>query len=224
MTEPRIVLIEGLDLASQEPIIDDVLTEALSVLRSGQLMVLPTDSSYVIAVDAENSSPQREMKRLRQVKESFTPTIIVGEFDALSTVCRTDEVSDEARELLHTGEISIVLPTLEGEEFGEESADSVVVNMPSNLLVRTLLQRFGICQITAAGIAGSGPTLEIQNAVKEFGIFVDLYWDMGILPGKTTTVIDFRSSKPKIIRRGNVSIESLVAAFPNLEETVVDAN
>jgi L-threonylcarbamoyladenylate synthase len=224
MTEPRIVSIAGVSLSSQEPTIDEVLTEALSVLRSGQLLVIPTNSSYVIAVDADNSSPQREVRRLRQVQESFTPTIIVGDFDSLSKVCLTDELSDEARELLHTGELSIVLPTLVGNEFGEDGADAVVVNMPSIALVRTLLQNFGLCYITAAGIAGSGPTIDIQNAVKEFGIFVDLYWDLGLLNGKNTTVIDFRSSTPVVVRRGNISRESLLTAFPNLELVEVDAN
>ena len=188
MTEPRIVSIDSLDLDSQNPVIDEVFKEALSTLRSGQLMILPIDTSYVFAVDAENSAPQREVNRLRQVTDIFTPTIIVGDFDSLTKVCLTDEISDEAREMLHTGLLSIVLPTFEASIFGEANADKVMVNMPSNPLVRALLERFGICQIAAAGIAGSGSILEIQKATKDFGIFVDLYWDMGILSGKTSTM------------------------------------
>lgn len=224
MTEARIVSIDGLNLASPSPEVDEILTEALSVLRSGQLMILPIDTSYVFAVDAENSAPHREVKRLRQVKDVFAPTIIVGDFDSLTKVCLIDELSDKAREMLHTGLLSIVLPTVTGSNFGEDDVDAVVVNMPSNPMVRALLERFGVCQITAAGIAGSGPTLKIQKAVNEFGIFVDLYWDMGILSGINTTIVDLYSNKPKIIRRGGISSEALFTAFPNLEDLDVGAS
>ena len=216
MTQPRVIAIGNLTQSSDNAAIDDLLDEALSALRSGQLMVLPTDTSYVIAVDAENSSPQREVKRLRQAQESFMPTFIVGEMDAVAKICRVDELNDAARELLLLGELSVVLTTLEGNEFVDDDINSVLINMPSNRLVRSLLERFGICQITAAGIAGSGPTVDIHVAIKEFGIFVDLYWDIGVLSGLATTIIDLRASTPKIIRRGHLPQDVLVTTFPDL--------
>lgn len=216
MSQPRVIAIGNLTQSSDNAAIDDLLDEALSVLRSGQLMVLPTNTSYVIAVDAENSSPHREVKRLRQAQESFMPTFIVGEMDSLATLCRVDELSDAARELLFLGELSVVLPTLEGNEFVDDDVDSVLINMPSNPLVRSLLEHFGICQITAAGIAGTGPTVDIHAAIKEFGIFVELYWDIGELSGLATTIIDLRASTPKIIRRGHLPQDVLVTTFPDL--------
>ena len=216
MTQPRVIAIGNLTQSSDNSALDELLNEALSVLRFGQLMVLPTDTSYVIAVDAENSAPQREVKRLRQAQESFMPTFIVGEMDALAKICRVDELNDAALELLLSGELSVVLPTLEGNEFVDDDVDSVLINMPSNPIVRSLLERFGICQITSAGIAGSGPTVDIHAAIKEFGIFVDLYWDIGVLSGLATTIIDLRATTPKIIRRGHLSQELLVTTFPDL--------
>lgn len=220
MTQPRVIAIEHLTQSSDDSALESLLNEALSVLRSGQLMVLPINTSYVIAVDAENSSPQREVRRLRQAQESFMPTFIFGDMDALAEMCRVDELSDAARELLIAGELSVVLPTLQGNAFVEDDMDSVLVIMPGNPVVRRLLERFGVCMISAAGIAGSGPAIDIHAAIKEFGIFVDLYWDIGVLSGVATTIIDLRGSTPKITRRGHLSHDSLITTFPglNLEE------
>lgn len=217
MSEPRVISIVDQNLDTSNSKSDELISEAISVLQIGQLMVLPTNSSYVIAADAENSAPQRELKRLRQVQENFLPTIIVGSLESLSQFCITDELSDLARELLLTGDLSIILPTLEDRVSGDEETASVVVNMPSNSLVRNLLEKFGVCQIASAGLAGTGQVKDIQSAINSFGIFIDLYWDFGPLPGRNITVINHQSLNPKIIRIGDIEKEVLIEAFPNLE-------
>lgn len=221
MSEPRVISIIEQSLDTSNSKSDELISEAISVLQIGQLMVLPANSSYVIAADAENSAPQRELRRLRQVQENFLPTIIVGSLETLSQICVTDELSDTARELLLTGDLSIVLPTLEDRVFGDEETASIVVNMPSNPLVRNLLEKFGICQIASAGLAGTGQVKNIQSAIDSFGIFIDLYWDLGPLSGRTLTVINHQSMNPKIIRFGAIEKEVLIEAFPNLE---IDSN
>ncbi len=190
--------------------------EAVRCLKLGEVVVIPTDTTYALAADALNEKAVKKVFSIKMRGADQALPVLVSDFDMLDKVAAA---SKELKEYIQQcGSITAVLPArgwvpllLRGGKL------SIGVRIPSHPFVERLIKAFGgPITGTSANVSGRGPYHKIQDVIDEFegGVEPDVVIDAGTLPqNSVSAVIDFTKKPPMILRTGvlpkNVLMELL---------------
>jgi L-threonylcarbamoyladenylate synthase len=200
---------------------DDVgRREAIRILGSGGVVVLPTDTVYGLCADALDPAA---VARVRGIKgrEAVKPfPVLVADRAGLALLVPVGlEGALVSAVSLWPGPLTAVVrgrddlpPGILGPSGG------VGVRVPDADLVREISRALGRPLVgTSANPAGAPSPVtaeEVEAAFADCEEGPDLILDGGPCPGGTeSTVVDLRGERPHLVRRGALSEEKLVEAF-----------
>lgn len=191
-----------------------LLREAASVVKSGGVVVYPTETLYGLGCDAFNMEAVEKIFELKS-REGRTPlSVAVANFADVQEL--VEEVPPSALVLMRKywpGPLTIVLrksSELPGLVTG--GLPTVGLRMPDHPVALALIKEAGAPLVsTSANLSGQpGPTTvdEIPEEIKEK---VDLVLDSGPTEhGKGSTVVDLSQEEPKIFREGAIDKETIL--------------
>lgn len=204
---------------------DAMLDEALARLRRGELVVVPTETVYGLAADAENPAAVARIFALKG-RPASRPLIVhihdAGELDRWAR-----EIPGYARALAEAfwpGPLSLVLrrdPRVPDAVTGGQ--DTVALRVPAHPLTRALLARFGggIAAPSANRYGHVSPTTP-QHVRDEFADRTPFLLDGGPASGGIeSTIVGCLEARPRILRPGLVSAAEIAAVtgLPVLESS-----
>lgn len=207
---------------------DAALEHALTLLRHGELVVVPTETVYGLAADAENPVAVAKIFALKG-RPADRPLIVhLADADQLERWAR--DVPDYARALAERfwpGPLSLVLkrdPRVPDAVTGGQ--DTVALRVPAHPLTRALLARFGggIAAPSANRYGHISPTTP-QHVREEFGDDTPFLLDGGPASGGIeSTIVGCLEPQPRILRPGLVPAAAIAAAtgLPVLEAASAD--
>jgi L-threonylcarbamoyladenylate synthase len=207
---------------------DAALDEALARLRRGDLVVVPTETVYGLAADAENPAAVAKIFVLKG-RPASRP-LIVHIHDAAQLDRWAGDVPEYARALAEAfwpGPLSLVLkrdPRVPDAVTGGQ--DTVALRVPAHPLTRELLARFGggIAAPSANRYGHISPTTP-DHVRDEFGAKTPFLLDGGAAEGGIeSTIVSCLEERPRILRPGLVSAAEIAAAtgLPVLEAPGAD--
>jgi tRNA threonylcarbamoyl adenosine modification protein (Sua5/YciO/YrdC/YwlC family) len=186
------------------------LAAAANALRSGQVVVIPTDTVYGVAADAFKPEAVRALLAAKGRGPSMPPPVLVGTaatVDALAV-----QIPDWARALIQTfwpGPLTIVFheqPSLMWD-LGETKG-TVAVRMPDDSIALDLIASVGPIAVSSANTTGLPAATNAADAERMLGDLVTL--DAGDSPvGEASTIVDATSGTPRILRLGAISLAQL---------------
>jgi L-threonylcarbamoyladenylate synthase len=202
---------------------DMALDQAISRLREGELVVVPTETVYGLGADAENPAAVAKIFALKG-RPSSRP-LIVHIHDAGQLDHWAREVPDYARALAAAfwpGPLSLVLkrdPRVPDAVTGGQ--DTVALRVPAHPLTRALIARFGggIAAPSANRYGHISPTTP-AHVRDEFGSDTPFLLDGGPTTGGIeSTIVGCLEACPHILRPGLVSAAAIATAtgLPMLE-------
>ncbi len=191
--------------------------EAVSILKSGGVGILPTDTIYGVVGSALAPKTIARIYRLRK-RNPRKPTIIL--VASVDDVKKFDVVIDVGMKKILSegwlGKVSIVLPIASGKksalkkfEYLHRGTGTLAFRVPKPLWLRDLLQETGPLVAPSANFEGEPPALTIRAAKKYFGKNVDFYADAGKLISKPSTLIKIEKGKVIVLREGAVRYPSI---------------
>lgn len=188
------------------------LKEATSAVKSGQLIVIPTDTVYGIGCDASNPDAVARVLAAKGRGRQMPPPVVVPGRESIETLCvDIPEVAYRLADEYWPGGLTLILrarPDL-GWDLGE-TGGTIGVRMPNEPRIRTLLDTVGPLALTSANTTGNPPATSVDEAVDYFGTQVLLYVDGSPTPGSTpSTILDFTKGGVRAIRLGTLSLEQL---------------
>jgi L-threonylcarbamoyladenylate synthase len=193
---------------------EEIVARAASVLRSGGIVALPTETFYGLAVDPRDQlALDRLWERKGRDKDKAFPLIS----SSRSAVEDIAELGREARllgEHFWPGPLTLVLRARAG--WAAMSADgSVAVRVSSVRLARRLSEALGApITATSANRSGSRPARTASEVEEQLGAAVDLVLDGGSAPGGLpSTIVDVREGAPRLVREGVVPYEEILAVL-----------
>lgn len=194
-----------------------VLTEATLVLKSGGILVAPTDTVYIFAADATNSEAVKKIFSLKARKENNPLPVFVDSFKMLDEVaCVKSEKIKKFLETIWPGKITCVLPARGWMPIETRGGNGLTigVRMPNFGFLNFLMKSFGRpITGTSANISGKGSYLDVQDVINDFKHMPfkpDLILSAGVLfENKVSTVVDLINEEPKILREGAVGEEEI---------------
>lgn len=179
---------------------------ALEALARGQIIGLPTDTVYGIAVD-----PFREeaMELLFSAKgrPGVKPIpILAGDLTGIRRVALLDDELAADVTSHWPGGLTVVLHRAAGVArwIGDWEAGTVAVRIPDHPVALGILLSFGPLAVTSANRSGEPPAVDDIEARAALGDLVAEYLTGRGSDTGASTVVDLTGSRPRILRAGAV--------------------
>jgi tRNA threonylcarbamoyl adenosine modification protein (Sua5/YciO/YrdC/YwlC family) len=186
---------------------DEAIERAARVVRSGKVVVVPTDTVYGVGADAFDQVAVAMVLAAKHRGRDVPPPVLVGSartVDGLAT-----EVPMYARILMRhfwPGALTLVVraqPTLMWD-LGETNG-TVALRMPDDEVTLRLLNEVGPMAVTSANLTGQPPATTAEEARDQLGGAVSLYLDGGTRSGSAaSTIVDCTGEEPVVLRHGAI--------------------
>jgi len=200
--------------ARGDPPPGSALAAAVAALGAGQVIGVPTDTVYGLAVDATRSGATERVFAAKLRPRAVGLPLLVADMDEVEAVAA--QVPDVARALMRQfwpGGLTVVLTRRAGFDIdlGDNRA-TVGVRCPDHPVIRSLCRMVGPLATTSANRHGEPPATEAPAVAGLPG--VDLVLDSGRCAGQPSTVVDCTGPRPRLLRAGALSWEAIQAASP----------
>ncbi len=189
------------------------LARALEALRTGEVVVFPTETFYGLAADALNESAVQRVASLKGRDHNQPIALIVADSTMLKQV--VSEVPPRAKKLIRRfwpGPLTLVLTANKGlTRLLCNPEGGVGIRVSSHPVAAALVQGLGSpITATSANPSGAESAKTVAQARGYFGAAIKYFLDGGELKGpKGSTVLDMQQDRFKIIREGEISSEEL---------------
>lgn len=184
---------------------------AVKAIRGGRLAVVPTDTVYGLATNADSEGPVLELYRVKG-RDELQPTALVAADVELLFECVPElrgKAGLIARALL-PGPYTLVLPNPAGRYrwLTGTRPDTIGVRVPAvEGVALEVLARVGAMVATSANLKGGPDPSTVDQVPAEIRDAADAVVDAGPLPGTPSTVIDFTGPDPVVLREGAAPAE-----------------
>jgi L-threonylcarbamoyladenylate synthase len=185
-------------------------------VRSGRLVVLPTDTLYGLGADAFSSTAVRSLLAAKGRGPDMPVPVLVGSWTTIDGLVTT--VPAAARELVEAfwpGGLSIVLPHAPSLTWDLGiTRGTVMLRMPLHPVALELLRDVGPMAVSSANVSGQAPATMAHEALVQLGESVSVYLDGGpCRVGVASTIVDFTADEPRILREGAVGVAEINAVL-----------
>jgi len=185
------------------PATDQYIDLAYNALENGEVIVYPTDTLYGFGVDATNTDA---IHRLNRLKGRIQPlSIVLESVEHMHDFAEFQgEIEDEVNNLF-PGAYTVLLPAESNElsPFVQNGSPNIGVRIPDHFFPVKLVKMLGKPIITTSiNRHGNDPLNDVTQVEIDFPN-VDIFEDSSHTPSKGSTIVDFSTSPPKVIRDGD---------------------
>jgi L-threonylcarbamoyladenylate synthase len=186
-----------------------VIDEVVEAIRSGQPVILPTDTVYGLCADAYREAPVRRLYALKGREELQPTAFLAADVDVLlDAVPELSGLAGKTVRALLPGPYTLILPNparrfrwLTGER-----PNTIGVRVPElDGDARSVLDGVGAVAATSANLPGGPDPRRLDDVQAELREGCAAELDGGELPGTPSTVIDFTGPDPVVVREGAVA-------------------
>ncbi|MBU5688731.1 MAG: threonylcarbamoyl-AMP synthase [Candidatus Aenigmarchaeota archaeon] len=194
-----------------------LLNKAIRTLRSGGVIIYPTETVYGLGADATNHSAINKIFEIKR-RDKFKPLLIAfSSIEMAKKYVWWNKYADILAKKYLPGPLSLVL-SIKDDSIDEnvyQGGIKVGIRIPKNDFALKLISNFNKpITSTSANISGEKPPVKIDDISDEIKNKVDLIIDKGECEVKMpSTIVDVSSYPPRLIREG-------VIKFDEIKETI----
>jgi tRNA threonylcarbamoyl adenosine modification protein (Sua5/YciO/YrdC/YwlC family) len=182
---------------------------AISAVKSGRLVVMPTDTVYGIGADAFDSAAVAALLSAKGRGRDMPVGVLVGSWHTIDGLVYS--VPPAARELIRAfwpGALSLVVrqaPSLQWD-LGDANG-TVMLRMPLHPVAIELLREVGPMAVSSANVSGRPAAVTAAEARDQLGDLVGVYLEAGTSANQAaSTIVDLTGSQPRVLREGPVTV------------------
>ena len=153
--------------------------EIASILISGGIGVLKTDTIYGVVAQASRKEAVERIYTLKGRDDNKSPIVLISSLEQLF-----DMPNSQLREILDhvwPDKISVIMPSIKAPDWITRGNHSVAYRMPNDSALTALIEQTGPLIAPSANPQGAEPATDIQRAGTYFGDAVDFYVDQGVV-------------------------------------------
>ena len=198
---------------------DRGVAAAVEAIKSGELVVLPTDTVYGIGADAFTPHAITALHTARGADRRVPPPVLVGSRHTLDgLVYSLPKAARELADAFWPGALTIMVehsPSLQWD-LGE-TGGVVGVRMPLHPVALEVLREVGPMAVTSANKIGRPAPVTAEEAREQLEYSVRIYLEAGAaLDSAPSTIVDVTGEVPRVLREGAVPFEKLRDVVPDL--------
>jgi tRNA threonylcarbamoyl adenosine modification protein (Sua5/YciO/YrdC/YwlC family) len=178
------------------------IDEVAELLRSGGVVLLPTDTIYGLHAVATNEEACARIAALKE-RDATKPFVVLGtSLDQLTELVAAPEPYRGALESLWPAPLTAILPLYEPVA-ASRGAASLAVRVPDLDWLRELVAITGPLASTSANRSGEPAVATPDLLARDLQLALDGIVDAGVLSGKPSMIVDFTGVEPQLIREGD---------------------
>jgi L-threonylcarbamoyladenylate synthase len=188
------------------------IAEAVSAIRRGELVVLPTDTVYGVGADAFTPAAVTALLDAKGRGRDMPAPVLVGSVRAAQALI--EELGTYGQDLVDEfwpGALTLVCranSTL-AWDLGD-SKGTVAIRMPLHQLALELLKETGPMAVSSANRSGAPPARTADEAEAQLGDAIEVYLDDGPSgEAQPSSIVDLTGAVPRLLRAGAISEERL---------------
>jgi L-threonylcarbamoyladenylate synthase len=206
----------------------DAVHQSIAALDRGEIVVVPTDTVYGLAVSPKVHGAIDRVVALKGRERTAPPPFLVGGVDQVWPLLADGSHTAEVTALINAfwpGGLTMVLPVNPELEWDIGETDgTIALRMPNEPVLLDLLRAYGPLAVTSANLTGEPPCESAYTALNVFGDRVGVYVDAGRrgtddgdqIPSTIIDVTDLVAggTNIRVIRHGVVTVEQLLDVLP----------
>lgn len=192
------------------------IARAVEVLRSGGVIIYPTDTVYGIGCSVFDTDAIRRIYQIKQQSEQKPFSFICSDLSHISEYARVSNAAFRTMKRLIPGPYTFLLPAARLKQLPKSMISkrkTVGIRVPDNLICRMLVKELGHPVLSAGVTDADGGIIQDPDDIADLlGRRVDL-----MLAGEPSllqmsTIIDFTEDQPVVVREGAGDISMLTTA------------
>jgi tRNA threonylcarbamoyl adenosine modification protein (Sua5/YciO/YrdC/YwlC family) len=182
---------------------------AVDIVRSGGLMVYPTDSCYALGCHIGDKTAMERIRRIRGVDEKHHMTLVCRDLSELGQYAVVDNAQYRLLRSATPGSYTFLLRATREvpRRLQNPKRNTIGLRVPDHPVVQALLAEMGE-PILSSTLILPGDELPLNDGGEiqsRLGRAVDVILDGGSCGVEMTTVVDLTGEAPVIVRQGKGS-------------------
>ncbi|PFG35138.1 L-threonylcarbamoyladenylate synthase [Sanguibacter antarcticus] len=183
-----------------------LVTQVIQMLRDDALVAYPTDSSYALGCSLDSHTGADRIRAIRHLDDKHHFTLVCADFAQLGQFVQLDNSAFRAIKAATPGAYTFILPATKEvpRRFAHPKKKTVGVRIPDHPVALALVRELGgpLLSSTLAHPGAQSPLTDGWQIKDELDHVLDAIVDGGDCGTEPTTVVDWSSGAPEIIRRG----------------------
>jgi len=186
-----------------------VVEDAVSAIRAGRTIVLPTDTVYGLCADPNSEAACLRAFELKRRPEGRPAALVCADIEILLE--RVPEVPEAIVRALLPGAYTLIFANTAGR-YPWLSEGTIGVRVPElHGAAAGVLAAVGAVMATSANIHGSPDARTLADVPADVRSGCAVLVDGGELPGVPSTVLDLTGPEPGVLREGAVPAAEALA-------------
>lgn len=194
-----------------------LLKQAVQLLERGEVLAVPTDSSYALVCHLDDKAAADRLRRIRQVDAKHHLTLLCRDLSELSNYAKVDNRQYRLLKLATPGPYTFILEASKEvpRRVSHPSRKTIGLRVPQHTALRALLELHDTPLLATTLIAPgeSDPLNDPADIRQRFEHEVAGVIDAGACALEATTVIDLTpmgtGDEPEVVRLGLGRLEPL---------------
>jgi len=192
-----------------------LISQAVTIVRSGGLIIYPTDSCYALGCHIGDKSAMERIRRIRKVDERHNFTLVCRDLSEISNYAKVDNAAYRLLKSLTPGPYTFILKATREvpRRLQNPRRKTIGLRVPGNSIARALLENLGEPLISSTLILPGDdlPMTEPEAIRDQLGDQIELVIDGGNCGLEPTTVLDLTEGTPRVMRRGRGDVRGIEA-------------
>ena len=181
------------------------LTNVVSALKNGEVIVYPTDTLYGLGADIFNKTAVKNIFLIKKRSFNQPLSIAISNINDLKDVAFVDDRIVRIAKRFLPGKLTLILKKKKViSDILTAGSDRIAVRIPNNNIALQILSAFGPLTCTSANIHGIPTPYKINDIRIQFKDKINIYLDAGELKSKPSTIIDISNEKAMVLREGSI--------------------
>ena len=188
------------------------LDRVVAALQEGQIVLLPTDTVYGLAVMATNSAAVAAVFALKQRPVDTSVVVLVADIAQAARYVDLGVDGNALAERFWPGALTIVANRIDNGAVAAGTESTLGVRCPDDDFVRSVAAAVGPLAASSANLHGQPTPSSCAEAAEIFDT-VQIVVDGGPRQGSASTVVSIIDGAPVLLRQGPISMTNINAAL-----------
>lgn len=190
-----------------------LIKQAAEILRSGAVVIYPTDSGYAIGCHLDDKDAVARIRQIRGLDEKHLMTLMCRDLSELSHYARVDNAQFRLLKNNTPGSYTFILDATKEvpRRLQHPKRSTVGLRIPDHPVALALLEELGEPLLSSTLILPDAhqPLTDVDEIREHLEQLVDLIIEGGAVGVEPTTVIDLTDSVPVLVRHGKGEVAHL---------------
>ena len=181
-----------------------IIEKAARLLKEGAVVIIPTETSYGIAVDATDETAIKKIAPVKGHPEEKNISVIVANLEQAKNFGKINEDAEKLVKKFMPGPLTLVVEKKPNVP-NALAEHTIAFRISSNRIANAICEQVGhAITATSANLHGRPNIYSAREVVKEFNNRVQMIVDAGDLPRNAPSTIYDLANK-KVMRHGPVT-------------------